>query len=242
MGKKSKRKSNKPPPCYHGCITKKEFNSGKYFKILEDYKRRIVLDIDMDEFYEKYERFMVDPSFARFVIARIAEDYLKGKDDDNLLHRLFLLLDIRYDQAIPTDEGKDVEPEPENMRKYNKYCRDITTERGRINCIAREIPCDCLEEKRIAAKLMEKVAVCYCCRKEFSKKKMLRCTGCNHVQYCSKECRIVAWPQHKNICRSIGSTSSPTPTPAPTPASTPRSSPAYREPTADPCLVLQCLQ
>merc|ERR1712238_288576 len=83
-----------------------------------------------------------------------------------------------------------------------KYCRDITTERGRINCIAREIPCDCLEEKRIAAKLMEKVAVCYCCRKEFSKKMMLRCTGCNHVQYCSKECRIVAWSQHKNICRS----------------------------------------
>mmetsp|Transcript_61773 Transcript_61773/g.69183 ORF Transcript_61773/g.69183 Transcript_61773/m.69183 type:complete len:169 (-) Transcript_61773:265-771(-) len=168
MGKKSKRKSNnKPSPCYHGCITKKEFNSVEYYRILEDYERRIVLDMDMDEFYEKNDFLMVDPSFGRFVIARIAEDFLKGKDDDNLLHRLFLLLDIRYDEAIPTDEGKDVECKSKNTRKYNKYCRDITTERGRINYIAREIPCDCLEEKRIAAKSMEKVATCYCCRKVF---------------------------------------------------------------------------
>eukprot|EP00751_Fragilariopsis_kerguelensis_P003484 CAMPEP_0170830176 /NCGR_PEP_ID=MMETSP0733-20121128/49136_1 /TAXON_ID=186038 /ORGANISM="Fragilariopsis kerguelensis, Strain L26-C5" /LENGTH=49 /DNA_ID= /DNA_START= /DNA_END= /DNA_ORIENTATION= len=36
MGKKSKRKDNKPP-CYHGCITKKEFNSGEHHKILDDF-------------------------------------------------------------------------------------------------------------------------------------------------------------------------------------------------------------
>jgi len=199
MGKKSKRKSNKSPPCYHG-ITKKEFNSGEHYKILEDYER----GVDIDEFYETYKYVMVDPSFGRFVIAHIADDTLKGKDDDVILRhrRLFLLLHIRY-TAIPWHEGKDFGPETKYARNYNKYCRDIRTERGRINCIAREIPCGCLEEKRIEAKSMEKVALCYCCRKEFSKKFMHRCLGCDHHQYCSKECSIKAWPEHKEICSSI---------------------------------------
>mmetsp|Transcript_44456 Transcript_44456/g.48116 ORF Transcript_44456/g.48116 Transcript_44456/m.48116 type:complete len:111 (+) Transcript_44456:2-334(+) len=49
-------------------------------------------------------------------------------------------------------------PESNYMKSYHKYVRDIETARGRINCIAREISCDCMEEKRIEAKLMEKVA------------------------------------------------------------------------------------
>mmetsp|Transcript_44455 Transcript_44455/g.48115 ORF Transcript_44455/g.48115 Transcript_44455/m.48115 type:complete len:100 (+) Transcript_44455:2-301(+) len=96
-------------------------------------------------------------------------------------------------------------PESNYMKSYHKYVRDIETARGRINCIAREIPCDCMEEKRIEAKLMEKVAVCFFCRKEFLKQKMLRCKGCNCVQYCSKECSINDWPEHKELCRIIGS-------------------------------------
>ena len=41
------------------------------------------------------------------------------------------------------------------VRGYNKYKYAIQTERGRINCIAREIPCDCnTEEKRSTAKSM----------------------------------------------------------------------------------------
>jgi len=47
---------------------------------------------------------------------------------------------------------------------------------------------------------MKKVAMCFWCQKEFLKKKMLRCLGCFRDQYCSKECRIEAWPKHKAAC------------------------------------------
>jgi len=212
MGKKSKHKSNKPTSCYHGC-TKKEFNNcGEHLKVLEE----LTQTANETEFNEKYDRVLLDAKFGRFLIAHIADDYLTGKDDGILHHRLLLLLGIRYD-GIPSHEGKDVGPESEYTRNYYKYCRDITTERGRINCIVREmdIPCDCMAEKRIEAKSMEKVALCWCCRKEFSKKKILRCIGCDYVQYCSKECSIKAWPEHKAMCREYSGLSAPTQAPTP---------------------------
>jgi len=202
MGKKSKSKSNKSPSCcYHGC-TKKEFNNcGEHFKILDSYDK--VNNKDMEEFIEANERVLLNPTFGRFAIAHIADDYLKGKDDNVLFRHLLLLVSIRY-YYIPLLEGKDIGPESEYDRNYKKYCRDITTERGRINCMAREmnIPCDCMEEKRIEAKLMDKVARCWCCQEEFPKEKILRCKGCAHVQYCSKKCSIKDWPKHKPFCGS----------------------------------------
>jgi len=214
MGKKSKqRKSNKVPTCcYHGCCMKKEFNNrGEHYKVLEDYERQL-LNLDKDDadvmvwaatlknFYEQRKHVVSDPKFGRFAIARITDDYLKGKDDDLLRYRLCLLLYSRY-QLIPQKEGKDVGPKSEYSKNYHKYSRDVTTERGRINCMAREIPCDCMKAKRIAAKSMKKIAVCFFCEEEFSKELMLRCKGCDHVQYCSKECSIKDWPGHKKHCR-----------------------------------------
>jgi len=161
-------------------------------------------------FYEKFQYVLVDPTIARYVIARITDDFLKGKDNATLRLRLILVLLIRY-CLIPRHEGKDVGPESEYTKNYHKYSRDIATERGRINCIAREIPCDCMEEKRIEAKSMEKIAVCFSCEEHFSKEKMLRCKGCNHIQYCSKECSITHWPEHKPFCNGVSSAPTPEP-------------------------------
>mmetsp|Transcript_3913 Transcript_3913/g.4546 ORF Transcript_3913/g.4546 Transcript_3913/m.4546 type:complete len:94 (+) Transcript_3913:3-284(+) len=58
--------------------------------------------------------------------------------------------------------------------------------------MAREIPCDCMEEKRIEAKSMVKVA------------------------NCSKECSEKNWPGHKKECRIIGASSAPAPAPGST--------------------------
>ena len=69
-----------------------------------------------------------------------------------------------------------------------------------------------MEEKRIEAKSMDKVAMCYGCRKEFLKEKMRRCKGCDAAQYCSNEC------YKKDTCDNKYGTSS-----APTPAAVPSS-------------------
>mmetsp|Transcript_40258 Transcript_40258/g.40805 ORF Transcript_40258/g.40805 Transcript_40258/m.40805 type:complete len:111 (-) Transcript_40258:22-354(-) len=91
-----------------------------------------------------------------------------------------LLVHIRY-CSIPRHKGKDIGPKSEFTTNYNKYNRDIDTERGRIKLIAREIPCDCMEKKIIEAK----------------------------SQYCSKKCSIKAWPKHKANCGKFGAGSLP---------------------------------
>lgn len=199
MGKKSKRKCNKSP-CYHGCITKKEFNCGEYFKILEDFRDSVhLLQVDLEgnepmvKFVRRNHSYLVNPSFGRFVAAHVADDYLKGKDVTDLL---FLLVYIRY-KEIPHDEGKD---RSIYIGNYNKYTRDIRTERGIINVIVREIPCNCMDEKRIEAKSMGKNAMCFSCHEEFPKKNMLRCKGCDYAQYCSQKCSFKDWVDHKELC------------------------------------------
>jgi len=219
MGKKSKRKgNNKPSPCYHGC-TKQEFNnrgehykvlerwSGEHYKIIEEWD--MATQEDVNGFYEKYKHVLVNPSFGRYAIANITDDYLKGKNDDLLSYRLLLVIQIRY-VYIPRNEGKDVRPESEITKNYHKYARDIETERGRIKFMAREITCKCMDEKKKEAKLMKKVAKCWCCETDFPKEKLLRCKGCDHVQYCSKECSITHWPEHREWCHSVSSASAPT--------------------------------
>jgi len=127
-----------------------------------------------------------------------------------------LVLYIR-DKVIPWHEEKDYGPESEITKNYNKYGRDVQTERGRINCMARDIPCDCMEAKRIEAnKSMGKNALCFCCDEEFPKKQMLRCKGCAAIQYCSKECSIKHWREHKEWCKRNSVSSAPAPAPAPT--------------------------
>jgi len=177
MGKKSKRckSNNKSSQCYHGC-TKKEFNNrGEHYKVVEDWIRTDLTDDDesynkeCDEFFKTHKRVIEDPTFSCFVLAHVTDDFLKGKDDATLRDRLCLLLLMRY-ELIPRQEGKDVDSsESEYYKNYNKYDRDIDTERGRIKCMAREIPCDCMEEKRIAAKFMDKVAMCFGCGKDSPK-------------------------------------------------------------------------
>ena len=58
-------------------------------------------------FHEQNKHVLVDPTFGCYVMARIADDYLKGQDDELLRHRLLLLLHIRYVE-IPTYEGKEI--------------------------------------------------------------------------------------------------------------------------------------
>ena len=216
MGKKSKSKSTKQPRCYHGCLTKKEFNSGAHYQLMEKHDE-LSNHEERVEFNKKYKCVLTDSVFGDFLIARITNDFLKGKDDDIIFHRLCLLVEIRY-QYIPEHEGKDVGPESEYTKNFQKYSRDIMTKRGRINVIARGIPCDCrcMDEKKKEAKLMEKTAGCFGCTKEFSKEKMLRCKGCEYYQYCSEECSKNDWPEHKDWCKLYSVSSAPTPTPTPT--------------------------
>jgi hypothetical protein len=99
-------------------------------------------------------------------------------------------------------KGEDVSPGSVVNEIFLKYCRDVRTERGVINCLSRETIefCDCMVTKKDAAKTMEKLGVCYQCEDLFSKKQLFKCSACHSHQYCSKKCQVNDWTRHKTIC------------------------------------------
>jgi hypothetical protein len=42
---------------------------------------------------------------------------------------------------------------------------------------------------------------CYTCKKV--QKDYKRCSACGFARYCSKECQVKDWPEHKHICKTL---------------------------------------
>ena len=87
-----------------------------------------------------------------------------------------------------------------NHEKFIKYMRNLGTERGVINCLARETPCKCMDGAKERAKSMAKVGFCHGCRKEFPKETMFLCSRCGGFNYCTGVCQRNHWPVHKTEC------------------------------------------
>ena len=90
---------------------------------------------------------------------------------------------------------------------FDKYLRDILTERGMIKVLVRETAayCPCMNEGKGIAKTMDKNGKCGGCRKEFPKKTLSFCNGCQYVKYHNCECQTNHWHIHKIDCKKFGS-------------------------------------
>eukprot|EP00956_Cyclotella_meneghiniana_P001480 scaffold1647_cov23-Cyclotella_meneghiniana.AAC.1 len=80
------------------------------------------------------------------------------------------------------------------------YCSRQT-----IKFLHRRNSCDCLQE--LYYKLKEtthKTSRCHNCKKIFEIKQLSRCEYCNLIQYCSYDCALAHWPEHKVVCEEMG--------------------------------------
>jgi len=67
------------------------------------------------------------------------------------------------------------------------------------------IPCGCLDDKHEEVKSVTRLG--FCCNaacpipgRVVERKKMLCCTQCCVANYCSRECQVAHWPNHKDSC------------------------------------------
>jgi hypothetical protein len=77
-----------------------------------------------------------------------------------------------------------------------------------VQFFRKHIPCSCLEEKYKQVKSITKMGICGngACPlpgNRAVRSKMLKCTGCHNVSYCSRECQEAAWAKHKKICGKV---------------------------------------
>jgi len=76
-----------------------------------------------------------------------------------------------------------------------------------VSFFRKRIPCNCLDAKYEEVKDRKKMGTCfnkYCPLPggRMERSKMSCCSKCNQATYCSRECQLIHWPNHKKSCGS----------------------------------------
>ncbi len=76
-----------------------------------------------------------------------------------------------------------------------------------VKFFRRRIPCSCMDEKYEEVKCITKMGICYnkkCSlpNREVERSKTMYCSRCRCAVYCSRECQVAHWAQHKTLCDS----------------------------------------
>jgi len=205
-----------PSSCFHGSNLA-HFKNLEYAGVMQAYflMSSDVAKIRMEKadpfqrhnkFYDDHEYFTKqDADFCQFVFAYCTHFYqkyfhLSATYKRDLTSLLGLGIQMRYIDQV--EKGVSTDPGSENFDKWFKYGRDIGSERGIIKCLAREIPCNCMDSQKVKAQEMDKTNRCDGCHNHFLKTSLLYCTGCQSVQYCSKACQVDHWPVHRDLCKT----------------------------------------
>ena len=201
-------------PCYHGSSADKFQPDSEYEKAAQEYVdmyhhivlniltiqdvRRVQQSTDIQKkYYEDHINLCNDPEFVRFIFAFCTQQYLesnnfKDKSRQQVIRMLLTLgIQCRYD----TDD----------LEKFEKYYRDINTERGTIKVLVRETTthCNCMNEAKDIAKTMDKVARCNGCNLVFPKATLQFCDYCQNVRYHDSDCQRNHWLEHQFDCKSF---------------------------------------
>ena len=84
--------------------------------------------------------------------------------------------------------------------------RDICegNKRDLLKFYRKRISCSCLREMHLEArKTLPKVGECFHCRQVFDRVSLMVCSRCRILQYCSRECQIAHWHEHKSTCDAL---------------------------------------
>jgi len=195
--------------CYHGS-TAENTAKGSYFRMaIDEWLTIIVINLAdknpteiltvTSNFDVKHKELMNNPEFIKQVFALAT--YMFQKDYGSEEYSSFKQT-LQYIIHLGIKSKYVRSPLSASREKFDKYCRDIETDRGIINVLFRETNtfCHCMKPYKEEAKAMEKVGACSGCKDEFPKMNLKRCSRCLIVQYCSKECMKKSWPTHKQFC------------------------------------------
>jgi hypothetical protein len=129
-------------------------------------------------------------------------------DENDKVARLFAFLAGAIEQVhmAMADKGSDfgkLQGIAEILTAVD--CR-ATDDRTIISLFKKRIPCQCLDEKYERVKSQKKTGRCYnkqCTLplRTAQRNKMMTCSQCRMVHYCSRECQVVDWPKHRKDCK-----------------------------------------
>eukprot|EP00956_Cyclotella_meneghiniana_P033440 scaffold96225_cov35-Cyclotella_meneghiniana.AAC.1 len=81
---------------------------------------------------------------------------------------------------------------------------DIRCTRGIVRFVDKRNSCDCLKSIYNELKTTTKRQnLCHYCGQMKHHKDIKACSKCNTALYCSRECQLAHWPEHKDGCKRL---------------------------------------
>jgi len=85
--------------------------------------------------------------------------------------------------------------------KTQEALSNLDSARNVLRFFVKRIPCDCLDEMKQERLKHEKTGLCIGCKKSILDAALFNCTGCGFAKYCSNECQVTDWANHKQSCK-----------------------------------------
>ena len=152
------------------------------------------------ETWEKYLHVWKDPakmkSAVSYFLSSGTQHYLNGKKKEAGFNAA-LAYTLEQHIAVALHETQ-------YAINYAKLY-ELSDEHTLVSFFRNRISCNCLDKKHKAVKSTPKMGICSNAQcslpgRKIERNKMLHCTGCRLVYYCSPACRAQQWPTHKAFC------------------------------------------
>eukprot|EP00956_Cyclotella_meneghiniana_P031310 scaffold81874_cov50-Cyclotella_meneghiniana.AAC.1 len=159
--------------------------------------------------YNKYFQFSDAGKelFRKIIIARGTEvviykseqtDLLKESTVGGIFHHVLMM------KTIEVRDGYDGDLNIKIIGEIHKHFNDTRcSPRETVRLFHRQNSCDCLKE--LYYKLKEntkRMSKCWNCRERVDIREISECQ-CQVAQYCSYDCAVAHWPQHKQSCERL---------------------------------------
>jgi len=157
------------------------------------------------EVLEKHPDILQQDENRKFIqayLVKLSTDSLLEnvtKDEFNIAERNALMLSFLevcdFTKQNPFDSLNSKDLILKHMDLFNGCKRSL------VKFYRKRIPCHCLDEAHAELKPQSKTGVCSHCGERFERKFLKECSICELEKYCSKDCQIAHWPQHKKKCK-----------------------------------------
>jgi hypothetical protein len=155
------------------------------------------------EMTKKYSDIWEDPTRMKLFISyclRLGTDaVLDGSDKRRHSARIYASDAYHFEEKIARFETNS----PFGVKIAELYYADDHT---LVQFLRKRIPCSCLDEKNKEVRHITKVGICWnpqCKlpdRMRVKRSGMVYCTRCRVMNYCSRECQVDHWSDHKLVC------------------------------------------
>ena len=140
------------------------------------------------------------------ILARIGTNFLLRKEEEcDVTWPVFIAQSVI---ALEHYNGTDDIDLVFNSRVVFSKNRDLNiTGSSRRDCLKfyrKRISCKCLKKRHLEArKTTPKFGICEYCEQEKERVALSVCSRCMIYQYCSRECQVADWHEHKCLCDNV---------------------------------------